>query len=116
MEQKEQTLEELQNELNIYKARAVYAKYIKDDATCEAMSRAVMEKDHKTVAAILDAECGKAVKESMNIWKRSFSGANISNVTMSDFAKMGYKERVEFKHNYPEEYEKLMSAETGNKY
>lgn len=63
MEQNNQTLEELQYELNLYKAKSVYAKVIKDDKSCDQLAKAVLAKDHETIARILDTECSRRVRE-----------------------------------------------------
>lgn len=109
--------ENMRKELNHIKAVSAY-KDIHEEETVELLIEAVSESDHSAIAAILKNEVEKAVKEAVKNekvkWLKENPPANIGTgdtptVTVDQFRKMTYSQRVELYNKNHELYTKLES-------
>lgn len=111
--------ENMRKELNHMKAVAAY-KDIQEVETVDLLIEAVSESDHSAIATIFKNEMDKAIKEAVKaervrILKES-PNVNIgtgdgTQVSLKDFKKMSYQQRVELFNKNPELYTKLAESE-----
>ena len=111
--------ENMRKELNHMKAVAAY-KDIQEPETIDLLIEAVSESDHSAIATIFRNELDKAIKEAVKaervrILKES-PNVNIgtgdgTQVSLKDFKKMSYTQRVELFNKNPELYTKLAESE-----
>ena len=107
---RDEELESLRKELNHNKAVSAY-KAITDEKVVETLIEAVSESDHNAIAAIIENEVKRRMKEAKAEWLKSRppinSGGGDSSVTQEQFNKMDYYQRVEFRNKNPELYDKF---------
>lgn len=110
----EEEKENMRKELNHMKAVNAYTSRV-SEKSIEKLIEAVSDNDHAAVASIFDSEVreavNKAVAEKQAEWMKSRPPVNAgtgeqSTVTKSQFEKMSYRERVDFKEKNPELYKK----------
>lgn len=102
--------EAMAKELDHMKAQNAY-KNVSDEKAVEKLIEAVSEADHNSIAAILEAEKQKAVKDAQAEWMKSRPPINAGSgdeptVSQKEFNRMSYQERVELKQKNPELYKK----------
>ena len=97
-------------ELDHMKAQNAY-KNVSDEKAVEKLIEAVSEADHNSIAAILEVEKQKAVKDAQAEWMKSRPPINAGSgdeptVSQKEFNRMSYQERVDLKQKNPELYKK----------
>lgn len=103
--------ENLKRELNHIKAMSAY-KTISEDKTIETLVEAVADADHSAIAAIIENERVKAVKEAKAEWQKSRPNVNTgtgdaSALTKEQFDKMGLAEKSKLYRDNKAEYDRL---------
>ena len=110
---KNEKYENAMKELNHMKAVSAYKNV--SEKSIDKLIEAVSDNDHAAVASIFDSEVreavNKAVAEKQAEWMKSRPPVNAGTgeqltVTKSQFEKMSYRERVDFKEKNPELYKK----------
>lgn len=89
--------EAMRKELNHIKAVAAY-KAISDENTVEGLIEAIAESDHVSVAAIIENEKTKAVKEAKAEWQKSipqpqFGTGEFASMTVEEAMKIPDREK-----------------------
>lgn len=89
--------EAMRKELNHIKAVAAY-KAIPDEKTVEGLIEAIAESDHVSIAAIIENEKAKAVKEAKAEWQKSipqpqFGTGEYSSMTVEEAMKIPDREK-----------------------
>lgn len=111
--------ETMRKELNHMKAVSAY-KDIQEEDAVELLIEAVSESDHSAIATILKNEIDKAVKEAVKAERikilKENPPANVGSVSgmqvsLGDFKKMSYQQRVALFNKDPELYKKLSESE-----
>lgn len=103
--------ENLKKELNHIKAIAAY-KSISEGKTVETLVEAIAEADHNAIAAIIENEKARAVKEAKAEWQKSRPYANTGNgegaaLTKEQFEKMSIADKSKLYRENQAEYERL---------
>lgn len=89
--------EAMRKELNHIKAVAAY-KSIPDEKTVEGLIEAIAESDHVSIAAIIENEKAKAVKEAKAEWQKSipqpqFGTGEYTSMTVEEAMKIPDREK-----------------------
>lgn len=91
-EERTRETENLRAEINKMKAERAYTPVLADSKTIENIISAVDEKDHNSIALIIDTAIKAAIKEAQNEWNRTnppiSAGGTYSEMSLEEIMKI----------------------------
>lgn len=103
---------EMEAELNRLKASSAYSQ-IADEKMVNTLIDAVGDKDHASIATLINQIVEAKVKTSQQEWLKSRPDVSVGGasqgITKEQFDKMGIADRTALKRENPSEYERLLN-------